>query len=72
VIVAPDRTLNLVSPVLSKSIYGTRVTGMGTINMSLAMDVFFSYHINTTKVVYLPINCIRFIYKIYYNLLNNK
>jgi hypothetical protein len=51
VIVAPDNTLNWVSPVLSKLIYGTWVTGMGTINMSLAMNVFFSYHINTTKVV---------------------
>jgi hypothetical protein len=41
VIVAPNKTLNLRSPVFSKSMNGILVTGLGTINMSLAMDVFF-------------------------------
>jgi hypothetical protein len=51
VIVAPDKTLNRVIPVFSKLIYGMSVIGIGTINMFLAMDIFFSYFINTTKVV---------------------
>jgi hypothetical protein len=38
---APVNTLNLRSPVFSKSMNGILVSGLGTINMSLAMDVFF-------------------------------
>jgi hypothetical protein len=41
VIVAPDKTLNSITPVFSKSMNGILFTGLGTINMSLAMDVFF-------------------------------
>ena len=49
-------------------------TGAEVISFNLASkSTSLSYKtVNTTKVVYLPINCIRFIYKIYYNLLNNK
>jgi hypothetical protein len=51
VIVAPDKTLNSITPVFSKSMNGILVTGVGTINMFLAMSIFFSYFINTSKVV---------------------
>jgi hypothetical protein len=43
VIVAPDKTLNSITPVFSKSMNGILVTGIGTINMFLAMDVFFLF-----------------------------
>jgi hypothetical protein len=43
VIVDPDKTLNLITPVFSKSMNGILVTGIGTINMFLAMDIFFLF-----------------------------
>jgi hypothetical protein len=43
VIVAPDKTLNSITPVFSKSMNGILVIGIGTINMFLAMDVFFLF-----------------------------
>jgi hypothetical protein len=43
VIVDPDKTLNSITPVFSKSMNGILVTGIGTINMFLAMDIFFLF-----------------------------